>query len=176
GLQRRRRGLVSRLSASLETSLWNYMGLPRRTLSRGTMVCQEVVSDGDSRLMLQFILSKVAGAPQIPACHRAPWSPTFAALLHRGGLGQVGGRDFVRWLQSAEGQRKALAHAVVAHWQDVGTAEAEDQKHLHRPAPDAAHLSQMFDDCLVRHAPDARQRGDGAVEGLRGQVAQSEGF
>jgi len=42
--------------------------------------------------------------------------------------------------------------AEVAHGQDVGAHEMEDEEHLHAPAPDALHLHQVGDDRLVRHA------------------------
>jgi len=42
------------------------------------------------------------------------------------------------------------------------------------PDADAADLGEVLDDGLVGHAADAGQRGDGAVEGFGGEVAQGE--
>jgi hypothetical protein len=63
---------------------------------------------------------EVAGAPEVPACDGAPGAPTFGALLHDVGLGEVGGGDFVGRLELAEGEGEAFADAVVAGGEDVG--------------------------------------------------------
>ena len=62
-----------------------------------------------------------------------------------------------RQLALPEGDREALADAVVVRRQHVRAAEAEDQQHLHGPAADAAHRGEALDDRLVRPCGAARR-------------------
>ena len=119
---------------------------------------------------------EVAGAPEIPACDRRPGLPFFCAAVHDVGLGEIGGGDLVRRFEFAEGEGKAFADAVIVDGEDVGSAEAEDEEHLDCPAADATNLCQVLDDGFVGHAADAREGGDGAVDGLCGEVAEGEGL
>src|SRR5882762_3401151 len=100
--------------------------------------------------------------------------PAFGSLLHLCSLGQVGRSDFVRRFEFAEGERKALADAVVVYRENVGTTEPEDEHHLDGPATDAAYLCEVFDDGLVGHAADLCKSRYGAVDSLGSKVAQSE--
>ena len=78
--------------------------------------------------------------------------------------------------QAEKGEGEAFADAVVGDGEDVGAAEAEDEQHLDGPDADAADLGEAGDDFFVGHTTDGGEGGDGAVEGLRGEVAEGFGF
>ena len=94
--------------------------------------------------------------------------------MHFVGFGEVHWGDLVGGLELAEGEGEAFADAVVGDRQHVGAAEAEDEQHLDRPAADAADLGEVLDDGFVGHATDVGEGGDGAVDGLCGEVAEGE--
>ena len=73
-----------------------------------------------------------------------------------------------------EGKRKAFADAVVGEGEHIGASEAEDEEHFDGPGADAADGGETGDDFFVRHATDACQSGDGAVERLGGEIAKCE--
>ena len=123
-----------------------------------------------------FTGGEVAGAPEVPAGDGAPGLPFFCAAVHDVGFGEVHGGDFVGGFEFAEGEGEAFADAVVVDGEDVGAAEAEDEEHLDGPAADAADLGEVLDDGFVGHTADAGEGGDGAVEGLGGEVAEGEGL
>ena len=100
--------------------------------------------------------------------------PFFCAAVHLVGLGEVHGGDFVGGFEFAEGEGEAFADSVVVYGKDVGAAEAEDEEHLDGPAADASDLGEMFDDGFVGHATDVFEIGDGAVDGLGGEIAEGE--
>ena len=129
-----------------------------------------------SRLRIQFLRGEVAGSPEVPAGDRAPGLPFFCAAMHFVGFGEIGWGHLVGGFQFAKGEGKAFADTVVVDGEDVGPAEAEDEKHLDCPAADATNLCQVLDDCFVGHAADAREGGDRAVDGLCGEVAEGEGL
>lgn len=85
-------------------------------------------------------------------------------------------RNLYRWLQALEGKCESLAHPVVRDRKNIGPAQSEDQEHLDRPTTDAANLREVFDDVLVGHAADPRQRRYGSIHGLGGQIAQGQHF
>jgi len=132
--------------------------------------CLSLLRAGEDHLAV----GEVAGSPHIPAGDGAPGGPAVAALVHLFGFGEVHRGDLVGWLEFAEGEGEAFADAVVGDGEDVGAAEAEDEEHLDGPAADAAHLGEVVDDVVVGHLADGRQRGDGAVDGLGGEVAEGE--
>src|SRR5207249_4505126 len=113
----------------------------------------------------ELLLRQLHRAPQIPARDRAVRLPPRPATL------DVPGR---RQLALLEGDREALADAVVVRGQHVRAAEAEDEEHLHRPPANAAHLAEAFDDRLVLHATDLGERGDLATPCPSRKVAQRE--
>ncbi len=107
--------------------------------------------------------------------------PSFGAVFDLGWGGEVGGGEAggaaLGWrLELAEGEGEAFADAVVAGGEDVGAAEAEHEHHVDGPDADAADLGEVVDDVGVGHAADAGERGDGAVEGFGGEVAEGEGL
>jgi hypothetical protein len=102
--------------------------------------------------------------------------PSSGAAVHDVGFGEVGGRDFVSWFELAEGEGKAFADAVVVDGEDVGAAETEDEEHLDGPFSDAPYLRKVRHDGFVGHAANLSEGGDGAVEGLGGEVAEGEAF
>jgi len=132
------------------------------------MACERPLGFGE------LLGGEITGAPEIPARDRAPGLPALGALLHDVGLGKQIGGDLLRGLELLEGKRKALAYAVVVDRQDVGTAEAEDEEHLDRPAADTADLGEVLDDGLIGHAAYPCQRRNRAVKSLRGQIAQCQ--
>ena len=91
-------------------------------------------------------------------------------------VGQHGGVEGFGFGQAMKGERKALADAVITDGQYVRTSQAEDQQHFDGPAADAANSAEAGDDFFIWHAADAGQGGYGAVEGLGGEVAESENF
>ena len=119
---------------------------------------------------------EIAGSPQVPAGYGAPGVPFFGACVHYVGFGEVGGGDFVGGFEGAEGESESLADTVVRNGKDVGPSEAEHEEHFDGPDADAADLGEVFDDLGVGHAADAGERGDGAVDGFGGEVADGEGL
>ena len=89
------------------------------------------------------------------------------------GLGQVGGFKGAGFGEALEGERKALADAVVGDGR-TSAAHAEDEEHFDGPGADAADLGEVLDDFGVGHFSDGGVGGDGSVEDLGGEVA--EGF
>lgn len=75
-------------------------------------------------------------APEIPARDRAEWAPWLADRFELPGLRQC--------VEPVE-EHCGLAHAVVAHGQDVGAAETRDQQHVRGPFANAANLRQSLD-------------------------------
>jgi hypothetical protein len=117
---------------------------------------------------------EVAGPPHVPACDGAPGRPFFGAALHFGGGGEEGWGDFGFRLEALEGEGETFADAVVAGGENVGAAEAEHQHHFDCPFPYTPYLRQVRNDGFVGHATDLGERGDGAVEGFGGEVAEGE--
>src|SRR5207248_7277839 len=121
-----------------------------------------------------FAVGEVAGSPQVPAGDGAPRLPFFCPTDHDVGFGEIHGGDFVGGFEFGEGEGEAFADAVVVDGEDVGAAEAEDEKHLYGPAADASDLGEVFDDGFVGHAADLDESGDGAVDSFGGEVAEGE--
>jgi hypothetical protein len=71
---------------------------------------------------------------------------------------------------------ESFAHAVIGDGKNVGTAEAEDEQHLDGPGANAADGGETFDDFCIGHAADGGESGNGAVEGLCGEVAEGFGL
>ena len=71
---------------------------------------------------------------------------------------------------------KALAYSQVVNGQHVGTSKPKYKKHLHRPLADPPHLNEPFVNLNLCHAAEDRQRGDGAIERLGGQVLHCGDF
>jgi antitoxin component of MazEF toxin-antitoxin module len=163
-----REGQGHRLNRRSKTGVGRQRGAPifsAPPLLFGELFCRGSLCGGE-----------VAGAPQVPACDRAPGGPLAGAFFHVGGFGEQCGCELGFRLETLEGEGEAFADAVVAGGEDVGAAEAEHEEHFDRPAADAADLGEVLDDVVVGHAADAGEGGDGAVEGLGGEVAEGEGF
>src|SRR3954464_2421465 len=88
---------------------------------------------------------RIERPPEIPGSHGAIRSPLFADL-----------RELLwrRQFFATEGLREAFLDSVVGYRPDVEPAELEEEQHLHRPAPDAAHLRDPLDDLFVGHAEE----------------------
>lgn len=96
--------------------------------------------------------------------------------MHEVGFGEEAGGDLLGGFEAGEGEGEAFADAVIVDWEDVGAAEAEDEQHLDGPTTDSSYLRQVLDDVFIGHTADAGEGGDGAVEGLGGEVSQGERF
>lgn len=102
--------------------------------------------------------------------------PAPGAFEHDVGFGEVGRGDLVGRFQFSEGEGEAFADGVVGDGEDVGAAEAEDEEHFDGPCSHAPYLRKVRHNGLVRHAADAGEGGDGAVEGFGGEVTEGEGL
>src|SRR4029450_2723965 len=94
---------------------------------------QEAIGATAGRLPIR----QLAGAPEVPARHRAvrlPARTTFFEIL--------AGRQ--RALPERE--RETLPDAVVVQRQHIGTAEAKNQQHLHGPSADATDGRETGDE------------------------------
>ena len=100
--------------------------------------------------------------------------PSFSPFEKDFGLGEIGGFKGAGFGEALEGERKALADAVVGDGENVWAAHAEDEEHFDGPGADAADLGEVLDDFGVGHFFDGGVGGDGSVEDLGGEVA--EGF
>ena len=97
----------------------------------------------------------------------------FPLLRSTSGLGRSSAAKGAGFGQTLEGERKALADAVVGDREDVGAAHAEDEEHFDGPGADAADLGKVLDDFGVGHFADGCVSGDGAVECAGGKIAES---
>src|ERR1035441_6695486 len=82
-------------------------------------------------------LRRVRRAPEIPRRRRGMWTPAFSELEQVFGL---------RHLAFFIGDAKTGAHAKIIGGQNVLAAKLKNQKHLDRPAPDAANLGKPRDE------------------------------
>ena len=117
---------------------------------------------------------QIAGTPQIPAGHRAPWPPPLGAAQHVVGLGQHGGGDGLVPCDATEGQRKALAHAVVGDRQHVWGGPAGRSAASLPSTGRCRAPGEALDDLFVRMRRIFCERGHGAIERLCRQIAQGE--
>ena len=103
----------------------------------------------------------MACAPHVPAGDGAVGTPAFAESQEFFGFGLV---------FFAVGDGPAFLYAEVVDGENVGAAQAENQKHFDRPGADAADGSQAFDEFFVGEFFGLLQGGDDAVEGFLGEV------
>src|ERR1039458_2626358 len=92
-----------------------------------------------------LFLRRVRRAPEKPRRRRGMRTPAFAELEQVFGL-----RHLAFFIRDA----KTGAHAKIIGGQNVLAAQLKNQKHLDRPAPDAANLGQPRDDFIVGQFPD----------------------
>jgi hypothetical protein len=104
--------------------------------------------------------------------HRAPQVPRRSRAIRLPALAIGEQRLRLRQVAEAVGKLETLAHAEVIAWQHVGAAQAEHQQHLGRPPADAAHGNEALDQLVVGERGRGVIVGDGAIEGLRGEVFQ----
>ncbi len=76
----------------------------------------------------------------------------------------------------AVGDGPALFYSKIVDGQHVWTPEAENQKHFHRPGPDAAHGYEPFDQFLVGEFERFLVRRHGPGERLLGEVFHRQNF
>lgn len=123
-----------------------------------------------------FPAGEIAGSPEVPAGDGAPGPPLFGAAQHGVWFGEHGGVEGFALRQTVEGEGETFADAVIGDGEDVGAAEAKDEEHLDGPRADAANCGETLDDFRVGHAADGDEGGNGAVEGLRGEIAEGFGL
>src|SRR5690606_4702962 len=82
----------------------------------------------------QQVQSEIRCTPQVPARHGAVRSPVFPCL-----------EQAVRGGAAAIAAFETAAYAEVIQRQHVGTAQREDEQHLHGPAADATHRGEPRD-------------------------------
>ncbi len=110
---------------------------------------------------------KLAGTPHVPACDGAVRAPAFAK-----------GEEFFRFrhVLFAVGDGPAFFDAEVVDGENVGAAEAEDEKHFDGPGADAADGNEALDEFFVGELFGLFECGDNAVEGFLGEVFHGEDF
>ena len=94
-------------------------------------------------------------SPEIPGRDGAI-RPPFLAVLHQ--LFRRGKFPF------AKSFREAFLHSVIADWPDIRPAKVKQQKHLHSPPTDTAHLCKTGDDFVIAHSEKRASGWHGAVE------------
>ena len=109
----------------------------------------------------------MAGAPHVPARDGAVGAPAFAESEEFFGLGLV---------FFAVGDGPAFLYAEVVDGENVGAAEAENQKHFNGPGADAADGSQALDEFFVGEFLRVFERGDDAFDCFPGEVFHCFGF
>src|SRR6266516_2436560 len=118
-------------------------------------------------LLTLQLLRLIQRPPEIPRRDRAVRPPSFAEfreLLRRGKL------------SFAKSLGETFANSVVVHRPDVGPAKIEQEKHLDRPAADAAHRGEARDDFVIAH-PDKYAPGwHGTVDCFRCEILQCCGL
>ena len=87
-----------------------------------------------------FVAGALECAPHVPAGDGAVGAPAFAEFQEFFGLGHV---------LLTVGDGPAFFHAEVVDGQNVGAAEAENQKHFDGPGADAADGDKAFDELIV---------------------------
>src|SRR5204863_3403986 len=107
--------------------------------------------------------AELGGPPAVPG-QDGPERPV--GLAERLELARAGRRDVPR-------EAVAVAYPEVGDRPDVEPAQLEDEEHLRRPWPDAAHARQPGDDLVVGLPGErTRRQDDRAVERLAREVAQ----
>lgn len=102
-------------------------------------------------------------APQVARGERAMWRPAPPEDFEFFRLGHF---------SFAIGHLKTAPHAEVVNRQHVGSAEIENEEHLHGPAPDAFHAREPLDEFGVSETIALGERGHDAVERLPREVEE----
>ena len=113
------------------------------------------------------VAGAVAGAPHVPASDGAIGAPALAEGQEFFGLGFV----FL-----AVGDGPAFLYAEVVDGENVGAAQAENQKHFDGPGADAADGSQAFDEFFVGEFFRVFERGDDAFDCFFGEIFHGDDF
>jgi len=122
---------------------------------------------GGADFVGETVASAFEGAPHVPACDGAIWAPTLSKGEELLGL---------RHVLLAVGDRPAFFDAEVVDGEDVGAAEAEDQKHFNGPGPDAADGDEALDKLFVGELFSLFECGNYSVDGLLREVSHGEDF
>ncbi len=113
------------------------------------------------------IAGTVAGAPHVPAGDGAVGAPAFPEGQEFFGFGLV---------FFAVGDGPAFLYAKVVDGENVGAAEAENQKHFDRPGADAADGGEALDEFFIGEFVRVFERGDDAFDGFFGEVFHGDDF
>src|SRR5437773_8701117 len=111
------------------------------------------------------VAGTLAGAPHVPTGDGAVRAPALAEGKEFLGRGHV---------LFAVGNGPALPDAEVVDGENVGAAEAEDQKHLDGPGADAADGNKALDELFVGQFVGFFQRRDDAFDGFLSQIFHGE--
>src|SRR6266581_8916593 len=111
------------------------------------------------------VAGALAGAPHVPTGDGAIGAPALAESEEFLGLGHV---------LFAVGDGPTLPNAEVVDGENVGAAEAEDQKHLDGPGPDAADGNEAFDELFVGQFVGFFERRDDAFDGFLCEIFHGE--
>lgn len=109
----------------------------------------------------------MAGTPHVPTGDGAIGTPAFAEGEEIFGLGLV---------FFAVGDGPAFLYAEVVDRENVGAAEAKDQKHFNRPGADAADGGEALDELFVRDLLRFFERRHDAFDSLLGEVFHGQDF
>ena len=133
-------------------TLFPFVILPssfRREFSAQRKVCNQ---NGPRRHFLFLrIFRRIRRAPEKPRRRRAVRPPFFAER-----------EQFLRLRHLAffVSDAKSAAHAKIIRRQNIVPAQLENQKHLHRPAPDAANFRQPRDNFVVGQFHDLAAKSE----------------
>src|SRR5262245_21373769 len=105
--------------------------------------------------------------PEIPGRNGAI-RPPFFAMFHQ--LFRRGQFPF------AKNFGEAFLHPVIIDWPDIRAAKIKQEKHLHSPTADTAHLRKTRDDFVITHSEKLASRWHSAVDRLRRQIFYCRSF
>ena len=114
-----------------------------------------------------FVAGAFKGAPHVPTGDGAIGAPTLAESEELLGLGHV----FL-----AVGDGPAFLDAEVVDGEDIGAAEAEDQKHFDGPGADAANGDEAFDEFFVGELFGLFEGRDDAFNGFLCEIFHRKNF
>ena len=113
------------------------------------------------------VAAALTGAPHVPRGDGAVGTPAFAEGQEFLGRGH---------LLFAVSDGPALSDAEVVDGENVGSAQAEDQKHFDGPGADAADRDEALDEFFVGVLFGLFEGGDDPFDGFPGEIFHGEDF